>query len=231
MLAADGISADGEWLRVFFRTERQAAAWVQVAALVPNPTATDLPVITPQSRTPMQAFRFQTGIGGITCDDAPSLLVVQGPEDFEVDITANGLDVRIGSTILLGSLPGGGIQIMVIAGSAVLNPNSPNPITVLPGFSLTCPVTTLLTDGNCDWDDPVPFDKALQSMLDNLDTLFTASSNLFHYTPPIPIVTCPSGIGSVQCQIIFDATNVDLSQAAGYCAANPNDLMCDALFR
>ncbi len=53
----------------------------------------------------MQAFYFRTSISGTQCTEAPNSLVVQGPQDVAVDITANGADIRLGSTIALYLLP------------------------------------------------------------------------------------------------------------------------------
>ncbi len=51
----------------------------------------------------MQAFYLRTSIGEPTCAQAPSALVVQGPENLHVNIEANGADITLGSTIILRS--------------------------------------------------------------------------------------------------------------------------------
>ena len=94
----------------------------------------------------MQAFYFRTNIGG-ECNEAPSALVVQGPQNLTIDINANGADVRLGSTVLFRTLPldedaeglpddaGSMFQIIVLDGEAILNPDSDNPIIVPAGYT------------------------------------------------------------------------------------------------
>lgn len=52
---------------------------------------------------PMQAVRIRTDFRrGRTCDNAPrSLVLAQGPRDVRVEITVNGLNIDMGSTIAL----------------------------------------------------------------------------------------------------------------------------------
>ena len=99
-LPADGRSTDGDWLRVLYN---DAPGWVS-AALVNAPDEADaLPTITNDLRTPMQAFSVKTGVNGANCQEAPNVLVVQGPDTMTVNLTINGADVTIGSTIALYS--------------------------------------------------------------------------------------------------------------------------------
>ncbi len=97
-LLTDGVSEDGAWYRVAFD---ERVAWIN--EVVFDTTASelaDLPTLSDDLRTPMQAFYLRTGIGQTDCAEAPDdLLIVQGPENIEVNITANGADIRIGSTI------------------------------------------------------------------------------------------------------------------------------------
>lgn len=97
-LISDGVSADGVWYRVAFG---ERVAWInQVVFDTSTEGLADLPVLTDDLQTPMQAFYLRTGIGQAGCAEAPEdLLLVQGPENIEVNITANGADIRIGSTV------------------------------------------------------------------------------------------------------------------------------------
>jgi hypothetical protein len=100
-LMADARSGDNSWLRIVYE---DAPGWVS-AELVNLPVAIDtLPVITSQTRTPMQSFYLTTGPGTLSCNDAPDVLLVQGPENFKVDLTVNGADIQIGSTVALRSI-------------------------------------------------------------------------------------------------------------------------------
>jgi len=50
---------------------------------------------------PMQAFTFRSGVGQGGCEAAPALLAVRSPEDVTVELTMNGLDFSLGSTMFL----------------------------------------------------------------------------------------------------------------------------------
>jgi hypothetical protein len=96
-LEADGISPDGAWLRVLYNT---ANMWVHMNAVTADAGAlSTLPTITERTATPMQAFYFSTGLGQSRCAEAPNLLLVQGPNSVRVNLTVNGVDITIGSTI------------------------------------------------------------------------------------------------------------------------------------
>lgn len=228
-LLADGTSPDGNWLRVFFVADRLASAWVNTGDVQAD-SIDDLPVIRPDSRTPMQAFRFQTNVGGVDCSQAPSALFVQGPEDIEVDISANGVDIRIGSSIILRTLEDGSLQIFVISGGATLNPNSDNPLLIAPGFTTICPVDAIL-NGNCDWEAIRMFNADEEIFLNLIQPLFQYAANLLHYAPAIPEVVCASGVGGVECELRFPNAGTALDRAAELCAtaALPASV-CGSLF-
>jgi uncharacterized protein YraI len=52
---------------------------------------------------PMQAFYFNSQSGDLACSQAPNALVIQSPENFSVLLNINGLEIRIGSTVLFTS--------------------------------------------------------------------------------------------------------------------------------
>ena len=143
-ITADAISEDGQWVRVVYSGK---PGWVTRQVITTDGDLTTLPVIGPDTQTPMQAFYFRTSISGTQCTEAPNALVVQGPKDLTVDIKANGADMRLGSTIALYLLPVdpttqqylttqyGNIgmvsvlmQIIVLDGHVVLNAGTPNEI-------------------------------------------------------------------------------------------------------
>lgn len=107
----DGVSEDGEWFRVAYNDR---VAWIN--RLVFDDTIEgieDLPVLTDELQTPMQAFYLRTGVGQPECEEVPdNILMVQGPEGIEIDITANGADITIGSTL--------GLRIIYIDGEPFL---------------------------------------------------------------------------------------------------------------
>jgi len=119
VLLADGKSANGDWLRVTFN---DGIGWVARAAIDDDPQYDDLPVIDGRQRRSMQSFFLRTGLGGNRCEQATdSVLIVQGPENLEIDLTVNGARIRIGSTILIRLLPPGDIlEFIVIDGTLII---------------------------------------------------------------------------------------------------------------
>lgn len=113
-LQADARTQDNQWVRVAAIAELSTASiggWVAAVQLVPFDLGA-LPVVTPETRTPMQAFVFRTGIGQPACADAPSSIVVQGPNNSQVLMNVNGADLTIGSTVRLTSVEGAPQEIL-----------------------------------------------------------------------------------------------------------------------
>ncbi|HYO89607.1 MAG TPA: hypothetical protein VER79_13235, partial [Candidatus Limnocylindrales bacterium] len=155
-LLADAKSEDSAFVRV---TLGDQFGWMAASALQPDAAIDALPVYTPgTSFSPMQAFYLRTGIGGAQCTQAPSALVVQGPENFNVQISANGADISLGSSIILETLPldaakdqlgkyadqpgvGGLLRITVIDGHVTIT-NDDGTVTEIPeGYQSTICLT------------------------------------------------------------------------------------------
>jgi hypothetical protein len=137
-LPADGLSADGAWLRVV--ANESDLGWISRELIDAAAELDGLPTISEDSLSPMQAFYFRTGIGQAACNEAPAALVVQGPDRVTVNITANGVDIEIGSTLLLRSLEDDKIQLMTINGQV-----KTGNLTIPEGFTATA---QLGEDGN-----------------------------------------------------------------------------------
>lgn len=121
-LAADALNADGTWVRVVYDG---SPGWIS-AELINAPDAIrNLPVVTEETRSTMQAFYFTTGIGQTDCLQAPDALLIQGPEGVTVDLQINEAEVSISSTVLLRTFIGEDgrsyMEITVIDGQAVVN--------------------------------------------------------------------------------------------------------------
>jgi LysM repeat protein len=95
-LLTDAQDRTGEWLRILVN---ERPAWILRDIVDAPDEVDDLPVISATSRSPMQAFYFSTGTGQPTCNEAPDVVTVRSRENITVDLSVNGLDVRIGSTI------------------------------------------------------------------------------------------------------------------------------------
>lgn len=175
-LMADGVNESGNWLRVLFES---GPGWVSREVIQTEVDVSGLPVINNENRSPMQSFFFTTGAGDPACNAAPpSLLVVQGPDNVKVDITANGADISIGSTIALMILPGNTLQLVVIYGEATLGD-----LSVPAGFKITAPLSD---DGKTitgDWEAMSPL---TQEDLDLLQPLENLPINILHYPIVLP---------------------------------------------
>jgi len=164
-LPADALDNSGDWLRVAYEGR---TAWVMTTE-VETEAATweSLPNISPESRSPMQAFYFSTGIGAPTCNDAPDVITIQGREDMFVDLTVNGADVRIGSTIHLKQTGPDSFSMTVGEGTLEVLDTG---VVVEGGESIDA---TTDENGNITtWDDPRPatpeeiaLDAAVQGVL------------------------------------------------------------------
>lgn len=121
IIPADGLNAAQDWVRVLYDG---IFGWMSRDLVQPEVQGSlnTLPVIHETQRTPMQAFYFRTGFGGLECiESPPSVLVVQGPDNVRVDINANGADITIGSTIALTVTEGNKMQLFVLSGSATVD--------------------------------------------------------------------------------------------------------------
>lgn len=148
---ADAKSSNGFWVRIAYD---ERPGWIAISKLDEISTARliGLPMIDIDTQAPMQAFYFQTGIGQPQCFEAPSILVVQGPEDFAVDITANGAQIRIDSTIALRTVvsedtnesgsTGAVLELITLSGEAVMFPDTDEAIVIPAGEILVSCLTS-----------------------------------------------------------------------------------------
>lgn len=118
ILLADGLSEDGEWLRVAYKDT--ATGWINRQLVTSDADIDSLPVAGALPLTSMQAFHLRTNLGEVTCDEAPSALVVQGPKQTKIQITANGVDIQLGSTVILQTLNEETFKLTTIDGLAVV---------------------------------------------------------------------------------------------------------------
>jgi hypothetical protein len=149
LLQADAISSDGRYVRV---VHQGVPGWVTVASLAGGVDLTPLAVITPDTRTPGQAFYLRTNIGQTECVQAPDSLLVQGPQNIQIDLRANNADIRIGSTVVLRVIPViprlvdlarrqfniteqvfALLEMTVLDGKGIVDPDTDREQTVLPG--------------------------------------------------------------------------------------------------
>lgn len=130
VLQTDGLSEDMAWLRIAFN---EAPAWISRSVIGPVDGLDVLPVITREWQTPMQAFYFRTGTGEPECTDfPPSALVIQGPEQVNINLTMNGSLVTVGSTIVLMQPDANTLKCIVVDGQVRFESG----LTVPTGFAV-----------------------------------------------------------------------------------------------
>ncbi len=179
-LLADAVSTDGTWVRVT-EVNTPLVGWTLTDTLSGTPDLSSLPQIDPMVQfTPMQAFHLRTSVGRIECTEAPNTLLVQGPETLQVQIQANGADIRLGSTIILETIPvdpalletlralygfagdvTGLLRVIVLDGEAKVNPDTPEEQIIRTGeAAYTCLIPsdadTFDVVPECGWTPPEP---------------------------------------------------------------------------
>lgn len=163
LLPADAVNADGRWVRVLYAS---GPGWVSREIIDPVGDLGTLTVLNRETRTPMQAFYFRTGVGDPQCLEAPALLVVQSPEKIRVDLSANGADFSIGSTVVLRLLEGNVMQLMVVDGQANLGG------IILPaGFTMTMPLAPDLRSPAGGWENFRPLNQTELLLLQILELI------------------------------------------------------------
>jgi len=117
------------------------------------------------TENPMQTFYFTTGVGLSNCREAPDVLYVQGPQNTQVDIRANGVDIRIGSTIALEA-DIRGMRVTSLSGGATITcPGGDRTVNIPEGFTVFNPNVLLQNEGlvgdgddlivlDCNWQGP-----------------------------------------------------------------------------
>ena len=175
-LNADAINPTKDWLRVVFNDK--TPGWISRSLITSEGDLDSLPVFDNTSRTPMQAFYFKTGVGAPSCNTAPDALVVQGPDRVAVDITANGANIRIGSTIALRTIEGNKMQIITIHGEARVNG-----VNIPIGFTST---VQLSDDGKSVVGVPSNPRPLTQDELDTLTWLEDIPSDVLNYSINVP---------------------------------------------
>jgi hypothetical protein len=110
---------------------------------------TELQDLTPAAQPPMQAFTLKTGLGDAACSEAPeSALMIQTPDGVEsVTFNVNGVDIEVGSTIVLQAQAGRAMTINTLEGAAVVTLEGTT-YPVVAGTELSIPMNDeMLPDG------------------------------------------------------------------------------------
>ena len=108
-LTVIGINESRDWFQV--EAEGVGIAWVYAGLVnVDNlMLLMALPVTYAQQAIthygPMQAVVFSSGLSAPDCQQAPSAMIVQSPQEVEVTLAINALEIQIGSRIVVATAP------------------------------------------------------------------------------------------------------------------------------
>ncbi len=201
VIEIDALSEDQQSLRVRISG---TFAWIDRAAVNPSPTIDQLPVVEDNAQSPMQSFYIRTGVGRIECAQAPNVLALQSPAGMQIDLTANGANIRMGSLITIETLPDNRMVITTLEGEAILEPDMPEAVRLPAGFSserCLLDAEDLGTDGNsndqvvgpdCPWSEP---QLLTPEQIDTGTTVLAAfgALQLSQQPQPTAAVLCPAG--------------------------------------
>ena len=113
ILLIDGVNPTQAFLRVVSEDE---IGWVEREHVARLMAMDALPTIGGSFPTPMQAFYLSTGIGESECSEADPMIAVQSPENITVDLTVNGVDIRVGSLVTFRNIARNTINMTVHRG-------------------------------------------------------------------------------------------------------------------
>jgi hypothetical protein len=237
-MQADGISADGRWLRVYFDYEtelsKRSTAWINLESLEPSTDISGLPEINSDSQSPMQSFNLLSGSNQSNCEQAIlSSVYIQSPEGIETDLTINGAEIAISSSIILRLLPPDNrLQLIVLSGVVNLYPNSLDEMLLPAGYSSTICLVQSGDDNNfvvgsdCAWTEPQPL---TQTELNEFLLLGLLPSNVLHFAASVPRLACSSAIGGAVCEFRYTDTSTTQKLEELCAAGRLSDSICQAV--
>jgi hypothetical protein len=106
------------------------------------------------------------------------MLLIQSPEGTDVSLTVNGIDIEIGSTIVLRLLPGNVLQLITLDGGA-----TSGGIPVPAGFTMTIQLSDDLRSADGFWTGLRAINEEERAFLLALENL---SGDMMHYVVHIP---------------------------------------------
>ena len=131
---------------------------VKITNAVPTqPAAGQAATPAANAFAPMQAFYFQTGVSGTKCTAADNGLLIQTPKGAGmINLRANNVDIKLGSTAYLEAQPGKTMNFYVVEGKSELSSNG-KAVVVPAGAEDSVPLDdSLSADG--DPGDPEAYD-------------------------------------------------------------------------
>ncbi len=217
-----GRDSRGAWARV--ETGEQVA-WLPTEAVQ---TACDLsafPVFDengPAVYGPMQAFYFSSGFGEPICKEVPpSSLVIQTPAGVHVTLSVNGVNVTVGSTVVLHAAPHGDMIVATLQGRASVRAEGETRV-VPPGFMTSVPLGG--ANGLEPEGPPTPVELA---DLDAYAALTQVPASLLYEPITIPDAEAIEALSSVLCGDGTCQATEDSATCATDCGAGICNGVCD----
>ncbi len=169
-------TADNLWVMV---DHNGIAGWLAVQDLKSACDLAELPITDPASPaelTAIGAFYLTTGIGPQSeCKNIPSGLVIQSPSGSKVAFRVNGVDVVIGSTVVLHAIPGHQMTLAVIRGQASVKANNRQQ-AVLAGQQISIPLGDNLEPRSVP-DSPQDIEDKSMNLANTCGTIQTIESS------------------------------------------------------
>jgi hypothetical protein len=191
---ADAITSDGDWIRVVYEGN---TGWIRSSVLPSTSDLSSLVEIGPDNFTAMQSINLELNGDNGECVDTYAGLIIQGPNEFAVDVVVNGVTIQVTSSVLALPLPNNILRIPVYSSAVTLFPHDPNRRTIIPaGFMADVNTVTgqLVTKNPFPGTHITPF--APDSLLNFLNHLSRFKpTNIFHYRPGSVIINHASSGG------------------------------------
>ena len=176
-LAADGLSADLQWVHVL---TDEGTAWIsrQIVTVIEG-DLDSLPVISDSTRTLWQDFFLSTSRDGTGCAETfPSMLYIQGPDKMLAILTVNNVELRINTDIVLQIDENNLMHLYTIEGVA-----RGDGISVPAGFTMSIQLSDDGRDRNGSWTNLRPIEDSERDFLGGLELL---SEDLLYRPVEIP---------------------------------------------
>jgi len=139
-VAVDARNASGDWFRIF-RSESDDLAWIFGSLIEIDGDSNTLSVVEVEDPVatgqfgPMQAFYFRSGIGDLSCTEAPpDGILIQTPQGAgSIDLSVNDVRIELGSTAFLTAVPDDYLTITLLEGQGTISAAGRN-ITIPTGL-------------------------------------------------------------------------------------------------
>jgi hypothetical protein len=178
-LPADATSTDEEWLRVVSGT---TVGWVNKGVVNASANEVDeLPLLTRSARSPMQSFYLTSSLSDVSCSKAPPLVVIQGPDNVKVDLTVNGVNISMASTIVVRLTDAHTLEVIAVHGTVRVND-----VPLPPGFAVRAPLSA---DGHSQEGELIDIHPMVQAELDGLTSVELIPANVLNYAIKLPTVS------------------------------------------